>query len=290
MWDNRSAMLEESLVRDVVRRALEEDIGGGDITSEAVLDPRVQAKGLLVAREPIVLCGLGLAREAFHQVDPNLGWESPLSDGASCGAGAVLATVRGGARPILAAERTALNFLQRLSGIATLTRRMVDLVSGSGVQVADTRKTVPGLRALDKYAVATGGGTNHRHGLHDAYLIKDNHWRLAGGVAEALRRARAALGGRPAPGIGLEIEVTSVSEVLEALQAGADALLLDNMDEKTLAESIAAARGRAFLEVSGGLGEDRLPRLAALGVQRISLGALTHSVRAVDIALEVEAA
>jgi nicotinate-nucleotide pyrophosphorylase (carboxylating) len=283
-------MLEESLVRDVVRRALEEDIGGGDITSEAVLDPRVQAKGVLVAREPLVLCGLALAREAFRQVDPNLSWESPLSDGASCSAGAVLGTVRGGARPILAAERTALNFLQRLSGIATLTRRMVRLVSASGVQVADTRKTVPGLRALDKYAVATGGGTNHRHGLHDAYLIKDNHWRLAGGVAEALRRARAALGGRPAPGIGLEIEVSSVSEVKEALQAGADALLLDNMDERTLAESIAAARGRAFLEVSGGLGEERLPRLAALGVQRISLGALTHSVRAVDIALEVEAA
>jgi nicotinate-nucleotide pyrophosphorylase (carboxylating) len=283
-------MLDESLVRDVVRRALEEDIGGGDLTSEAVLDSHVQAKGVLVAREPIVVCGLALARESFRQVDPQLTWESPLKDGDSCATGAVLGAVRGGARPILAAERTALNFLQRLSGIATLTRRMVDLVSDSGVQVADTRKTVPGLRALDKYAVATGGGTNHRQGLYDAYLIKDNHWRLAGGVGEALRRARAALGGRRAPGIGLEIEVTSVAEVNEALQAGADALLLDNMDEKTLAESIAAARGRAFLEVSGGLGAERLPRLAALGVQRISLGALTHSVRAVDIALEVEAA
>jgi nicotinate-nucleotide pyrophosphorylase (carboxylating) len=290
VWDNRLAMLDESLVRDVVRRALEEDIGGGDLTSEAVLDSRAQAKGVFVAREPIVVCGLGIARESFRQADPRLTWETRLSDGAACDAGAALATVRGTARPILAAERTALNFLQRLSGIATLTRRMVDLVADHDVQIADTRKTVPGLRALDKYAVATGGGTNHRQGLHDAYLIKDNHWRLAGGVGEALRRARAALGGQPAPGIGLEIEVTSLAEVKEALQAGADALLLDNMDERTLVESIAAARGRAFLEISGGLREERLPRLAALGVQRISLGALTHSVRAVDIALEVEAA
>jgi nicotinate-nucleotide pyrophosphorylase (carboxylating) len=290
VWDNRPAMLDESLVRDVVRRALEEDIDGGDLTSEAVLDSRVQAKGVLVAREPIVICGLMIARESFLQAEPRLTWETRLSDGASCGPGAVLGTVRGAARPILAAERTALNFLQRMSGIATLTRRMVELVSDRDVQIADTRKTVPGLRALDKYAVATGGGTNHRHGLHDAYLIKDNHWRLAGGVGEALRRARAALGGHPAPGIGLEIEVTSVAEVNEALLAGADALLLDNMDEKTLVASIAAARGRAFLEVSGGLREDRLARLAELGVQRISMGALTHSVRAVDIALEVEAA
>jgi len=283
-------MLDESQVRDVVRRALEEDIGGGDLTSRAVVDPGVQAKGVLVAREPMVVCGLEIAREAFRQADPGLGFDGAMRDGAWCAPGGVIGTVHGAARPILAAERTVLNFLQRLSGIATMTRRMVTLVAGSGVEIADTRKTVPGLRMLDKYAVATGGGTNHRRGLHDAYLIKDNHWRLAGGVGEAVRRARAALEGRPAPGIGIEIEVTSVAEVKEALQAGADALLLDNMDEPTLAESIAVARGRAFLEVSGGLGEERLPRLAALGVQRISMGALTHSVRAVDIALEVEGA
>jgi nicotinate-nucleotide pyrophosphorylase (carboxylating) len=283
-------MLDESLVREVVRRALEEDIGAGDLTSEAVVDAGVRAQGTLVAREPIVVCGLEIVRQTFLQIDPGLRWASALADGDSCPAGGVIGTVRGAARPILAAERTALNFLQRLSGIATMTRRMVTLVKDSGVQIADTRKTVPGLRILDKYAVATGGGTNHRQGLHDAYLIKDNHWRLAGGVGEAVRRARAALGGRPAPGIGVEIEVTSVAEVEEALRAGADALLLDNMDPPTLAASIGVARGRAFLEVSGGVSEERLVRLAGLGVQRISLGALTHSVRAVDIALELEAA
>ena len=207
-----------------------------------------------------------------------------------CAQGAVLATVRGEARPLLEGERTALNFLQRLSGIATVTRALVDRVRGTPLQVADTRKTAPGLRVLDKYAVAVGGGTNHRAGLFDAWLIKDNHWRLAGGVGPALARARAALGGRPAPGIGLEIEVGTLAEVREALAAGADALLLDNMDEETLARAVEAARGRAFLEVSGNVRPERLERLAALGVDRVSFGALTHSVRAVDIALEVDAA
>jgi nicotinate-nucleotide pyrophosphorylase (carboxylating) len=202
----------------------------------------------------------------------------------------VLATVRGPARSILAGERTALNFLQRMSGIATATRRLVRLVEGARLEIADTRKTAPGLRAFDKYAVARGGGANHRAGLYDAILIKDNHWRLAGGVAAAVRRARAALGGRPAPGLGVEIEVTSLDEVRQAIEAGADALLLDNMDEATLRRAVDLSRGRAFLEVSGGIGEESLPLLAALGVQRVSIGALTHSVRAADLALELEAA
>jgi nicotinate-nucleotide pyrophosphorylase (carboxylating) len=290
VWDNPAVTIEKSLVRRIVRLALEEDIGPGDVTSEAVVDVASRARGILVAREDLVVCGLEVARESFAQVDPAVTWDSIRRDGEACPPGAVLGTVLGAARSILAAERTALNFLQRLSGIATMTRRLVGLVEGTGVQIADTRKTVPGLRALDKHAVATGGGTNHRSGLHDAFLIKDNHWRLAGGVAEAIRRARAALGARPAPGIGIEIEVTSVAEVREAIAAGADALLLDNMDDATLAEAVAAARGRVFLEVSGGIREERIPRLAALGVQRISIGALTHSVRAVDIALELEAA
>jgi nicotinate-nucleotide pyrophosphorylase (carboxylating) len=270
--------------------ALQEDLGAGDVTSQAVVDEAAVAAGTIVAREPLVVCGLEVAREAFRQAGGGVRFETTVEDGARCETGAVLAVVRGPARAILAGERTALNFLQRLSGIATATRRLVLKVEGSQLQISDTRKTVPGLRAFDKYAVAVGGGTNHRAGLFDAYLIKDNHWRLAGGVGAALRRARAALGGRKAPGIGLEIEVTNLQEVREALEAGADALLLDNMDDETLERAVALTRGRVFLEVSGGIGDDRLPRLAALGVQRVSIGALTHSVRAVDLALELEAA
>jgi nicotinate-nucleotide pyrophosphorylase (carboxylating) len=282
--------LDAATLRQSVQVALQEDLGAGDITSQAVVDEAALAAGSIVAREPLVLCGLDVAREVFLQAGAGIRFEANADDGTSCEEGAVLATLRGPARAILAGERTALNFLQRMSGIATATRRLLHRVEGSRLQISDTRKTVPGLRAFDKYAVATGGGTNHRAGLYDAYLIKDNHWRLAGGVGAALRRARAALGGRKAPGIGLEIEVTSLEEVREALEAGADALLLDNMDDETLQRAVALTRGLAFLEVSGRIGDDRLPRLATLGVQRVSIGALTHSVRAVDLALELEAA
>lgn len=281
-------MLDPQAIERAVRTALDEDIGPGDITTGAVVPAAQRATGRFVAREPLTLCGLEVAREVFRQVDPAVGFTTGCADGRDCAAGETFAVVTGAARPILAAERTALNFLQRLSGIATATRALVAKVRGSGVQIADTRKTAPGLRLLDKHAVATGGGTNHRVGLYDAILIKDNHWRLAGGVAAAVRAARAA--GRPAPGAPIEIEAGTIAEVREALEAGAEAILLDNMDDRTLAEAVALARGRAFLEVSGGIGGDRVAALAALGVQRISIGALTHSVRAVDIALEIEAA
>jgi len=270
-----------------VRRALEEDVGEGDVTSRAVVPEDARALGRFVAREPLVLAGLPVAREVFRRVDASLLFEPLAEEGSLCAEGAILAIVRGPARPLLAGERTALNFLQRLSGIATATRALVDRVRGSRLQISDTRKTAPGLRALDKYAVEVGGGTNHRFGLYDAWLIKDNHWRIAGGIGAALSRARAALGGRPAPGLGLEIEVGTVEEAKEAIDAGADALLLDNMDEATLQRAVEAARGRVFLEVSGNVGADRLPALARLGVDRVSIGALTHSVRAVDIALEI---
>jgi nicotinate-nucleotide pyrophosphorylase (carboxylating) len=283
-------MLDPEALGRSVRRALEEDLGTGDVTSRAVVPERALAAGRFVAREPLICAGLPVAREVFRRVDPALSFEPLAEEGAACAAGAVLAIVRGPARALLAGERTALNFVQRLSGIATATRTLVDLVRGTPLQISDTRKTAPGLRALDKYAVAVGGGTNHRRGLDDAWLIKDNHWRLAGGVGPALARARAALGGRPAPGIGLEIEVGTVAEVREALAGGADALLLDNMDEATLEQAVETARGRAFLEVSGNVRPDRLEGLARLGVDRVSFGALTHSVRAVDVALEVEAA
>jgi len=283
-------MLDLEAAGRCVRRALEEDLGDGDVTSRAVVPESARAVGRFVAREPLVLAGLPVAREVFRRVDASVAFEPQAEDGTACAAGAVLAVVRGAARPILAGERTALNFVQRLSGIATVTRALVDRVQGSRLQISDTRKTAPGLRVLDKYAVEVGGGTNHRIGLFDAWLIKDNHWRIAGGIGAALRRARAALGGRPAPGLGLEIEVGTVEEAEEAIDAGADALLLDNMDEATLQRAVEAARGRVFLEVSGNVGADRLPALARLGVDRVSIGALTHSVRAVDIALEIEPA
>ncbi len=279
-------MLDPSLVRPVVRAALDEDLGqAGDVTSAAVVDAETRARGRIVARESVVVAGLAVAREVFRAVDPALSVRDDCADGDRRAPGDVLATICGAARSILAGERTALNFLQRMCGIATTVRRLVDSVAGRGVQIADTRKTAPGLRAFDKYAVRLGGGTNHRAGLHDAILIKDNHWRLAGGVAEAVRRARRGGGGLP-----IEIEVTTVAEVEEALAAKAEALLLDNMNGAVLERAVAVARGRAFLEVSGGVREADLPRLAALGIDRISLGAITHSVRAADLALELEPA
>jgi nicotinate-nucleotide pyrophosphorylase (carboxylating) len=279
-------MLDPSLVRPVVRAALDEDLGqAGDVTSAAVVDAETRARGRIVARESVVVAGLAVAREVFRAVDPALSVRDDCADGDRRAPGEVLATICGAARSILAGERTALNFLQRMCGIATTVRRLVDSVAGRGVQIADTRKTAPGLRAFDKYAVRLGGGTNHRAGLHDAILIKDNHWRLAGGVAEAVRRARRGGGGLP-----IEIEVTTVAEVEEALAAKAEALLLDNMNGAVLERAVAVARGRAFLEVSGGVREADLPRLAALGIDRISLGAITHSVRAADLALELEPA
>jgi nicotinate-nucleotide pyrophosphorylase (carboxylating) len=226
----------------------------------------------------------------FREVDPLVEFREACAEGDGREAGDLLASVEGPARSVLAGERTALNFLQRLSGIATATRRLVRLVEGSGASISDTRKTAPGLRFLDKYAVRVGGGHNHRAGLYDGVLLKDNHWRLVGGVGEAVRRARAAFGRHRAPAGGIQVEVGTIEEVREALAAGADALLLDNMDAATLEKALALARGLGCLEVSGGVREEDIPRLAAAGVDRISVGSLTHSARAADIALELERA
>lgn len=283
-------MIDPESLRRVVRTALEEDLGAGDITSRAVVPEGTPARGAIVAREALVVAGLPAARQVFLEVDPRVVFRDCCHEGDLLRPGDHLARVEGAAISILAAERTALNFLQRMSGIATATRRLVRLAAGSGAVISDTRKTAPGLRLLDKYAVRVGGGSNHRAGLYDAVLIKDNHWRLAGGVGQAVRRARDAFRGRAAPRGGIQVEVGSIDEVREALEAGADALLLDNMDAATLREALSEARGRAFLEVSGGVGEEDIPRLAAAGVDRISVGSLTHSVGAIDIALELEPA
>jgi len=282
-------MFDPEVVRRAVRAALDEDIGPGDLTSRLVIEEGVRARGAIVAREPLVVAGMSVAREVFRQVDESMDFQPRCDDAALRERGECIATVEGAARSILAAERTALNFLQRMCGIAVATRRAVGLLRGARVQISGTRKTAPGLRVLDKYAVELGGGSAHRQGLFDAVLIKDNHWRLAEGVEKAIDRARRGMA-RDGRLLTIEIEAGTLDEVGEALRASADAILLDNMDRSTLERAVALARGRAFLEVSGGIREEEIAAIASLGVDRISLGSLTHSVRAADLALELRPA
>ncbi len=270
------------LLKDIVRRALAEDLGTGDITSEATIPEALEAEAVVVAREPGVLAGLPVAAEVFSQVDPNLALRAEAADGQRLEAGSRVLRLRGRARSLLAGERVALNFLQRMSGIATATARLVSLVEGTGARVVDTRKTAPGLRLLDKYAVRQGGGANHRFGLYDAVLIKDNHVMAAGGVGPAVRSARARAG----HAVRIEVEVDTLNQLEEALEAGADLILLDNMPPARLREAVRRAAGRAMLEASGGIDEATIRAVAESGVQIISVGALTHSVKALDLALD----
>jgi nicotinate-nucleotide pyrophosphorylase (carboxylating) len=223
-----------------------------------------------------------VAAAVFAALDPTVEFVAAVEDGAVCGAGTEVATVRGRAASLLTAERTALNFLQRLSGIATLTRQFVDAAAGR-ITIIDTRKTTPSLRALEKYAVRCGGGTNHRAGLFDAVLIKDNHTRIAGGIMAAVAAARAH-----APGMSVEVEAQSLDQVAEALEAGADIIMLDNLSDAAMRDAIGRIAGRATVEISGGVTLDRLPVLSALGADTASVGALTHSAPAADISLEIE--
>jgi nicotinate-nucleotide pyrophosphorylase (carboxylating) len=274
--------LEPGVYREIVRRALAEDLGWGDVTTDAIVPSQQRATGVLLAKSPCVLAGLDVAIETFRQLDPAVGVRSDRNDGDLCAPGDVLSTLRGSATSLLTAERTALNFLQRLSGIATLTRRYVD-AAGTRITILDTRKTTPTLRALEKYAVRAGGGMNHRGGLDDGILIKDNHVRLAGGVGEAVRRMKAA--GQEMP---IEVEAQSLDQVDEALAAGAEIILLDNLSTDEIREAVRRIAGRAKTEVSGGVNLERLPELAATGADFVSIGALTHSAPAVDVSLELE--
>lgn len=276
--------LEPTAYRELVRRALEEDVGGGDITTEATVPPFARARGVFLAKAGLVVAGLDVALEVFRQVEIA---EEPLftvftRDGERCERGREIAEVTGSARALLVGERTALNFLQRLSGIATRARQFVE-AGGGRITILDTRKTTPTLRALEKYAVRAGGATNHRAGLFDAILIKDNHIRLAGGVSAALNAARARQPGRP-----IEIEAETLAQVEEALDAGAHTILVDNMSSADIRDAVARARGRAAIEISGGVTLDRIPELAATGAEFASVGALTHSAPAVDISFEIE--
>ncbi len=276
------APLDPALYREAVRRALAEDLGWGDVTTEATVDQALRARGAIVAKTDCVVAGLDVAAEAFRQLDPGAVFHANAGDGTRCAPGTVVADVRGSAAAMLTAERTALNFLQRLSGIATLTRRFVD-ATGGRITILDTRKTTPTLRALEKYAVRAGGGTNHRAGLDDGILIKDNHIRLAGGVREVVRRMKAAR-----QEMLIEIEAQSLDQVDDAVAAGADVILLDNLSLEDVREAVRRIAGRAKIELSGGVTLDRIPALAQTGADYVSIGALTHSAPAADLSFELE--
>lgn len=275
--------LDPEVYRDIVRRALAEDLGGdrGDITTAATVSAGQCARGVFLVKAECVLAGLDVAAETFRQVDRAVSFSRRRLDGERCPPGDEVAYVTGSASALLVAERTALNFLQRMSGIATRARQFVDTAAGR-ITILDTRKTTPTLRALEKYAVAAGGATNHRFGLFDAVLIKDNHVRLAGGVRAAVARAR-----EKQPGMRIEVEAQSLSEVDEALAADADVILADNMSLDDIRETVRRAKRRAKVEISGGVTLDRLNELASTGADYVSVGALTHSAPAADISFEI---
>lgn len=274
------------LWRDLLHAALQEDLGFRDLTSEALVGDGVETVASFVSREPGRVAGLEIALEAVRTLDDRSVAETIAGDGEDVDAGAVLARVRANARALLAAERVGLNFLGRLSGIATATRNVVRSIEGSGARVVETRKTTPGLRLLEKYAVRVGGGFNHRYRLDDAILIKDNHIALCGDVREAIRRARAAAGHT----VCIEVEVEDLDQLEIALAEGVDVILLDNFDLPALEEAVRRTAGRAVLEASGGITPERAAAVAATGVDVLSLGWLTQSAPALDVSLDFQAA
>jgi len=278
------APLDPACYRDLVKRALVEDLGGGDVTTNALVGQNDRAIGVFIAKSSCTVAGLAVAVEAFSQLDPAARATWRFHDGDGCSRDAVLGQVEGRARALLSGERTALNFLQHLTGIATMARKFVQAAGGT-ITILDTRKTTPTLRQLEKYAVRAGGATNHRMGLDDGVLIKDNHIRVAGGIRRAVDQVRAFGATRP-----VEVEVETLEQVDEALDAKADILLLDNMTPELIREAVRRSRGRAKTEISGGVTLERIPELAATGADYVSSGALTHSAPAADISFEIEPA
>jgi nicotinate-nucleotide pyrophosphorylase (carboxylating) len=274
-----------SMYEDAIARALDEDLGeAGDLTSEAVVGPDALVSGALVARRPGRIAGLEVAGAVFAAVDQRIEVTYHQTDGDKVGAGTRLATVTGRARSVLTGERTALNLLGHLSGVATATAAFVARVAGTNARIADTRKTTPGLRALEKYAVRMGGGINHRFGLSDAVMIKDNHLIAAGGVLSAVEAARRRVGHL----VKIEVEVTTLTQLEEVLEVGADVVLLDNMDLATMVEAVQLVGGRLVVEASGGITLDNVAEVARTGVDVISVGWITHSAPALDVALDLE--
>lgn len=271
------------LVEQAVATALEEDLGGvGDITTNTIIPPDAQGDASIIVRKPGVIAGLDLAAASFKSLDPDVRFTRIVEDGSKVEVGATIARIAGKTRALLTGERTALNFFGRLSGIATLTARYVAAVEGTHAKIVETRKTTPGLRALEKYAVRCGGGTNHRFGLYDAVLVKDNHIAAAGGLAEALNAVRTAVGHL----VKIEVEVDTLDQLEKVLRFPIDAVLLDNMDAGTLKRAIALVKGRVITEASGGVTLESVREIAKTGVDLISVGALTHSARSLDSSLE----
>ena len=275
-------MYNAPFLKELIRSSLEEDIGTGDITTMTVIDEDAEAFGTYTAKEDGIVFGLWIAGLVFSELDPDVDFKPLVRDGDRVCGGDVIATVKGNARSVLSGERVGLNFMQHLSGIATRTRKAVDSVRGTGVRIADTRKTTPGMRALEKMAVRAGGGSNHRFNIADGIMIKDNHIVAAGGIAAAVAAARAN-----APHtLKIEVEVENESQLEEALSAGADIIMLDNMDIESMRRAVSVVNGRAVTEASGNMGDRDLAEVASTGVDIISIGALTHSVRALDISLK----
>ena len=280
-------MLYRITYEGLVRQALLEDLGGaGDVTTDSIVPAGTLGRGTIVAREAGTVAGLEIAREVFAQLDPSLDVQLQVKDGDQVVAGQPLLTLRGSARVILTGERVALNLLARMCGIATATRRVASLIEGTRARVVCTRKTTPGLRALEKYAVRMGGGSNHRFGLDDAILIKDNHVAVAGGVRRAVEQARERAGHM----LKIEVEVDTLEQLNEALDCRIDAVLLDNMAPATLRKAVALVDGRVTTEASGGITLENVRAVAETGVDLISMGSLTHSVRQMDLSMEMEAA
>lgn len=271
-------------IKSVIDYALKEDIGNGDITTNSLIPLDLQAKATMVAKSTGVIAGLAIAEYVFRTLSTDIIWEAFVNDGDKVSKGDQILEISGSYRALLTGERVALNFLQRMSGIATMTANYIDAIKDYKTKILDTRKTVPGLRLLDKYAVMMGGGTNHRIGLYDMVLIKDNHIKIAGGITRAVAQIKKNL----PEGFKIEVETTTVEEVLEALATGVDIIMLDNMSNRTMAECVKIIGGQAKVEASGNMTIDRLKEVAATGVDFISIGALTHSVAAFDISMNIE--
>lgn len=276
-------MIANHALNHLIDLALEEDIGTGDITTETLIPANAAGEAVIIAKEPLVLAGMQVTQSVFRRLDPAIAFSYEFSDGTTVTPGTSFLKIHGRLQPLLTGERTALNFLQRLSGIATHVRRYVQEMPTTAIRLVDTRKTTPGLRTLEKYAVRIGGAANHRMNLSDGILIKDNHVTICGGIRAALEKARQA-----APHtLKLEIEVSTPNEAREAAESGADIIMLDNMGPETIREAVRLIDGRALVEVSGGVNRDNLAELAASGVDIVSVGALTHSAVAVDISMQV---
>jgi nicotinate-nucleotide pyrophosphorylase (carboxylating) len=277
--------LDPQAIADIVAAALREDVGARDATTEATVPAGLSARAVFLAKQDLVLAGIDVALAAFRQRDAAIAWTPMVAEGARVAAGTEIGVLVGDARALLTAERVALNFLQRLSGVATVTRRFVDAVAGTRARIRDTRKTTPLLRRFEKYAVEVGGGVCHRDGLDSGILVKDNHVRLAGGAAEAARRAVAAAGG-----LSIEVEIERLDQLEAVIAAGAQMVLVDNFTSDEVRAAVAQNRGRVPIEVSGGVRLDTVRAYAEAGPDYISIGALTHSAPAVDISLEIEPA